>query len=275
MKIAIFSDIHANLYAFSAALDDAQSQGATDFIFLGDTITDLPWANEVYDIIRGLDNVKIIRGNRERYLLEFTNHINLTELKQFSSIAWTCSILSDENKAYISNMQDRVSFCLHETDFFLDHRPEDIWSAETSEKLHYYASSTETHEDYTKIMRSGINGNWDITKNSKGIYLYGHFHGQWHGSYEERLIKYDIEKMLFSFRHSELYKTSFIFSETIATCIETGLENYHMLFTHLDTVCKSLNMGTSFYPNEVWETEGLNWLKNYRKKLGLSLDMFL
>ena len=54
MRIAIFSDIHANIYALKAALADAAECGVTDYTFLGDLITDLPWANEVYDLVRSL-----------------------------------------------------------------------------------------------------------------------------------------------------------------------------------------------------------------------------
>ncbi len=38
MRIALFGDIHANLEAFDAVLADANDQGCTDWICLGDVV---------------------------------------------------------------------------------------------------------------------------------------------------------------------------------------------------------------------------------------------
>ena len=38
MKLALLSDIHANLQAFDACLADARARGATQFAFLGDLV---------------------------------------------------------------------------------------------------------------------------------------------------------------------------------------------------------------------------------------------
>lgn len=306
MKIAVFSDIHANIYAFRAALKDAEDHDVTHFIILGDTITDLPWVNEVYDIIRSLDNIRIIRGNRERFLMELDQSSTQKNLRQFSSICCTNSILSDANRAYISEMPDNLIFQLLGTRFILNHRPEDIWGDEARDALHYFASSTESHSDYTSIMRKGVEGNPAFFDKPAGIYLYGHYHGQWHGYFgnslilnpgscgmagdnetcaeysilihngtrwivQERLVQYDIDRMLREFRNSQLYQNSVVWSELLAAQVETGLENLHLLFRHLNEVCSKLGINEPFIPDEIWETEGLQWMKEYRKSIGLPL----
>ncbi|MDD4592290.1 MAG: metallophosphoesterase family protein [Parabacteroides sp.] len=307
MKIAVFSDIHANIYAFRTALKDAEEHDVTHYIFLGDMITDLPWANEVYDIIRTLDNIKIIRGNRERSILELDQNSTLKNLHQFSSAFWTSSILSEANRAYISKMPDSLTFQLLGTNFVLNHRPEDIWGAEAQDCLHYFASSTESHSNYTSIMRKGIEKNPALFDKPTGIYLYGHYHGQWHGHFgnnlilnpgscgmagdnetraeysilmydggqwtvEERLVRYDKDRALREFRNSQLYQCSAIWSESVASLVETGLENLHLLFAHLNNVCSKLSTNKPFIPDEIWESEGLKWVIEYRKSIGLPLS---
>ena len=38
MRIALFGDIHANLEALEAVLEDASAQGVTDYVCLGDVV---------------------------------------------------------------------------------------------------------------------------------------------------------------------------------------------------------------------------------------------
>ena len=54
MKIAVLSDLHGNIVAFEEAIKDAKSQGATEFIILGDIITDLPITDEIIDKVKEL-----------------------------------------------------------------------------------------------------------------------------------------------------------------------------------------------------------------------------
>jgi len=299
MKIAVFSDIHANIYAFRAALADARQQGVGGYFFLGDMITDLPWANEVYDIIRGLNHVKIIRGNRERIILELDRQGEHRNYRQLASICWTYDVLSAENKAYISALPDELTFELRGTRFHLNHRPEDIWGKRTADGLHHFTKPNENHCDYVNIMKAAVQNNPDVSSMPHGIYLYGHHHGQWHwrlggtvimapGScglaadnetraeysiltyqggrwdVQERLIEYDRHTMLRDFRSSALYAASPIWSEATALTIETGWENLHLLFKHLDDVCGQRGVRYKFCPNDIWETEGRKWLDEYK-----------
>jgi predicted phosphodiesterase len=305
MRIAIFSDIHANIYAFRSALDDAAECGVTDYIILGDLITDLPWVNGVYDLIRGLHNVKIIRGNRERMLLTLGASGEAKQYHQMASIYQTYTNLSEENKEYISTLPDELSFELNGTYFHLNHCPSDIWGNQVSDGLHYFANSTDTHEDYTNIMTNALKNHPDVIKLRQGITMYGHFHGQWHcklgdtmiinpgscglagdndpraeysilsyqdghWSVDERRVEYSRENTLEEFRSSAFYKASPIWSEAVAMMIETGRENVHLLFDHLNNACKARGMSQPYYPypNDLWDSEGQRWLFDYKRQCG-------
>lgn len=73
VKIAVFSDIHSNYHAFRACYEDAVKNGVTDFIFLGDYVSDLAEPEKVMDLVYELRSrypTVCLRGNRERYMLE-------------------------------------------------------------------------------------------------------------------------------------------------------------------------------------------------------------
>ena len=63
MKYAVISDIHGNLPAFKAVLQDAKEQKAERYIFLGDYYGGYSDGNEVLAIIRNMKNAGVITGN--------------------------------------------------------------------------------------------------------------------------------------------------------------------------------------------------------------------
>lgn len=70
MKIAVLSDIHGNLTAFNAVLNDINKLDIDTFIIAGDHIVDCPQPNEVLEKIKSL-NAYVIKGNREDYILNY------------------------------------------------------------------------------------------------------------------------------------------------------------------------------------------------------------
>lgn len=74
MDIAVFSDIHSNHSALQACFDKACEKGITNFVLLGDYITDCPNPQKTMEMIYMMQRffkVWIIRGNREEYLLDY------------------------------------------------------------------------------------------------------------------------------------------------------------------------------------------------------------
>ena len=68
MKYAIISDIHGNLPALKAVLEDAKNQNITHYLFAGDYCLSGPWPNECTQMIRAIPDKYVIRGNEEKYL---------------------------------------------------------------------------------------------------------------------------------------------------------------------------------------------------------------
>lgn len=73
ITIAVFSDIHGNYHAFKACYEDAIKQGAEQFVFLGDYISDLAEPRMTMDLVYEIKErfpTVCLRGNRERYMLD-------------------------------------------------------------------------------------------------------------------------------------------------------------------------------------------------------------
>ena len=69
-RIAILYDVHGNLVALEAVLDEAEQEGAKTFLLGGDYATFGPWPRETVERLDGLPTVARIRGNVERWLRE-------------------------------------------------------------------------------------------------------------------------------------------------------------------------------------------------------------
>lgn len=74
MDIAVLSDIHANHVALQACFEYCISKGITNYVLLGDYVTDGPFPEKTMEtlyMLRQHFNCTFIRGNREQYLLDF------------------------------------------------------------------------------------------------------------------------------------------------------------------------------------------------------------
>ncbi|MBE9097940.1 metallophosphoesterase family protein [Vacuolonema iberomarrocanum] len=67
MKFAILSDIHGNLWALTAVLNDAKRRGITQFINLGDVLYG------PYTLLKAIAAITI-QGNEDREVYEFEQH---------------------------------------------------------------------------------------------------------------------------------------------------------------------------------------------------------
>jgi predicted phosphodiesterase len=69
MRLAVISDIHANLAALEAVLDDIETKGPDAIINLGDCVSGPLWPRETMELLeaRGISSV---RGNHDRWLCD-------------------------------------------------------------------------------------------------------------------------------------------------------------------------------------------------------------
>ncbi|PWI32390.1 metallophosphatase family protein [Vibrio albus] len=70
-KIAVLSDIHSNIFALKAVVNDAKAKGVTTFVNLGDILYGPIAPRETYDYLLELEAVTI-SGNQDRQIYEAT-----------------------------------------------------------------------------------------------------------------------------------------------------------------------------------------------------------
>lgn len=87
-KIAIITDIHGNLEALTAVINDIKNKNITEIICLGDTINLGPNSKECIDLLIE-HNIKSVLGNHEMYLLKGFNNNLSEESKHYNYVKQT------------------------------------------------------------------------------------------------------------------------------------------------------------------------------------------
>src|SRR5438034_221184 len=84
MRVAIFSDVHANLEALEAVLTDAHKRKCTHFVCLGDVVGYNANPHECVERIREMD-CPIVKGNRDDNSVkkERTEHLRIEMTKKY------------------------------------------------------------------------------------------------------------------------------------------------------------------------------------------------
>ncbi|MFZ2446824.1 MAG: metallophosphoesterase family protein [Syntrophobacteraceae bacterium] len=108
MKIAVISDIHANLEAFREVLSDIGRSGAESVICLGDCIGYGPNPEEVVALVRSL-KIPTVMGNHELGIArpEFLSWFNESARK---SILLTAELISGETRKWIEELEASLIF---------------------------------------------------------------------------------------------------------------------------------------------------------------------
>ncbi len=103
-RIAVIADIHSNLAALNAVIEDSRRAGAERYVVLGDIVSDWHCPNECLDIVRNLTDC-VIAGNREQYMKDAPEMLDYWILyDQYASLLWTYRQLSSKNLMYIRRL---------------------------------------------------------------------------------------------------------------------------------------------------------------------------
>lgn len=116
MKALVLSDIHGNLEALQAVLEDAESN-YDELWCLGDIVGYGPLPNECIKLLQKQKNLKCIIGNHDAAAIQLldTSFFNRDAKR---SMSWTQSILSEENKDFLASLPEKI---LAYEDFTLVH----------------------------------------------------------------------------------------------------------------------------------------------------------
>ena len=108
MRIAVISDIHSNMEAFTRVLEDADRSFVDAMVCLGDVIGYGPEPNEAISLIRER-NIPTVMGNHELGVAEcdYMDHLNPIACK---SLQMTIEMLSEESLAFVTGLEPFLVF---------------------------------------------------------------------------------------------------------------------------------------------------------------------
>jgi predicted phosphodiesterase len=103
MRIAVFGDIHANLEALEAVLDDAKAQQCAEYVCLGDIVGYNANPSECLEIVRAME-CPVVKGNHDE---DAGGEHSLDSMNPTAAAAleWTRQELSEEQRTWLRRLR--------------------------------------------------------------------------------------------------------------------------------------------------------------------------
>lgn len=191
MRFAIVSDIHGNLPALNAVIEDAEKNDIDSFILAGDYCLSNPYPDECISRIRNLDNKYSIRGNEEKYLERLIGKDpNTWTDGQMQISYYSYQKISAGNMEYLLSMPEQMKLVYDGITLHLAHSSEEFiadcehreWS--TAKAAMRYKDRRITQAELRRDIHGYLNEDVQFGRISgeleDGIYIFGHSHIQWH-----------------------------------------------------------------------------------------------
>ena len=113
MRVAVLSDIHANVQGLEAVMADVVEQGCEHVFCLGDLALAGPQPKEVMDYIMEQDTWTVIQGNTDKMIASFGPEVLDFLDAQYpimaNAIESDVELLDDKYKAYLANLPPQLS----------------------------------------------------------------------------------------------------------------------------------------------------------------------
>ena len=107
MRIAVFSDVHANLEAFEAFAADAERRRIDKYVCLGDLVGYGANPNACIEGVRGLPQVEVVLGNHDAAATWVTSPYEMHSRAR-KAIMWTMDRLTDANRNFLEQLPPLV-----------------------------------------------------------------------------------------------------------------------------------------------------------------------
>jgi predicted phosphodiesterase len=199
MKYAIISDVHGNMPALEAVLEDAGKIGVEEYIFLGDYCLCSPYPNQVVNTLKGMPHAHIVRGNEEVYFDSIINQDEKAWINgQYSTLYWGYHAMTRDNLNFLSRLPKELHIQASGSSIRAFHCSKTYFNGTKTEEhtnnnySRNYRKKTFTQEEYkNKVENTLIND--DNLKHvlaaiPDGIYTFGHTHVQWHIQIGDKLL---------------------------------------------------------------------------------------
>lgn len=283
MKVAVLSDIHGNLTALNAVLNDINRLGIDKYIIAGDHIMDCPQNNEVLDKIRTL-NAYVIKGNREKYILDYNEglHNEWNEHKQMAATVWAYKVLNEGNLRYINGMSEQLVISLPDMNSIrvVHGSPlnisEELFPDKNSERIEKSLEAIEesvlicghTHEAWSKVIHEKLVVNpgsvgVPFNKNKAAEYaVLTWCDNHWRVSHHQ--VNYDINELEQIFIRTGLFEKCRVWSRLTLLCIKEGKDiTKEFLRYAYKEVEKDGIKNVNLIPDAIWDRAAELWFEKY------------
>jgi putative phosphoesterase len=184
MRIAVLADLHANLPALRAVLDDATALECDTAWCVGDVVGRGPHPTEVVAELRRLE-IPTVQGNWDEAVGMGREHPAVTwpgeaaEAEGLVSLAWTSASLGEDERAWLRQLPMSLRLTVHDRSVLLFHgspvrRSEHLWASRPSRAFARIASDEgddlfcfgHTHEAFhlevgkSHFVAAGTVGGW-------------------------------------------------------------------------------------------------------------------
>ncbi len=225
MSIALLYDVHGNLLALNAVLEDAERAGADSYLLGGDYAAFEPWPRETVERLKLLPRALWVRGNGERWLIDGAGparngHELVQNALRTANAALGSSLVTKLYALPERAALDGILFChgspLSDVESFAPSAQpgeEELLAGDTSQTLVFGHS-------HQQFRRHGPSGTQLVNPGSVGMPLDGDPRAAWalldDGTFEFRRSAYDVERAATKMRsHGE-------WAEPLARRIENG-----------------------------------------------------
>ncbi|NGP88836.1 metallophosphoesterase family protein [Fodinibius halophilus] len=177
MKIALFSDVHANLPALEAVFSDIDGRKPDAIYCLGDLVGYAPWPNEVIEAIRAR-HIPTIAGNYDYGVGQNSNECGCAyktdedKKRGERSIRFTNGIITDDNRSYLKSLpshfrmeavsvkQKQSLLMVHGSprkinEYLYEDRPDESFRRMMEAANTHLLAFGHTHKPFHKIIKDG------------------------------------------------------------------------------------------------------------------------
>ena len=282
MRLAVLSDIHGNLIALEATLEEIEEEKVDGFIVAGDMVAG-SHPVEVVNRLRKL-NCWMIRGNNENYIVRFASGEAPNwwhTCRQWAFIRWNYKRIDNDTLDFIQSLPEQMTVNILGTDSIRivhgsprniseliypdkDITPLNIALEQTSEPVLIFGH---THVPW-QIRHDGR-----LALNSGSVC--GTFSGKPGGSYaimewkhehwevQLRELNYDIKQARRAFIDTGLLEEGGAFAQHFLQDIETGVNSLPVFVAYAYKMAAEAGYPDSpFVPDEIWEKAAISFEKD-------------
>ncbi|MCY7350870.1 MAG: metallophosphatase family protein [Cytophagaceae bacterium] len=180
MKVALFSDIHANLPALEAVLADIDARKPDAVYCLGDLVGYNIWPNEVIAEIRRR-GIPTIAGNYDFGIGRASDDCGCAYREEQEkangkvSIAYTNEVVGPDERAFLRTLPAHIRL-----EFDLSNNPERLWGGQEFLNLLFVHGSPRRINEYLLEDREEKSLKHVMTQANADVMCFGHTHKPYH-----------------------------------------------------------------------------------------------